>query len=355
VPREAFVKFPMPRNTELFGATFRGEGIVRCDDVRKDRRYGRNSPHAGMPEGHLPVCSYLAAPVIARSGEVIGGLFFGHAEPAKFTENHESIVAGIAAQAAIALDNARLFEQAQTARADLIRSNEELRRANRDLEIFAYSASHDLQEPLRNITITAQLLERNWAAGARGSDHALLGNILSASRRMTDLTRDLLAYAEATRCEEGQSPDIDSGEVFAGVLENMGASIDDGGVRVTSGVLPRAAIHPSRLAQLFQNLIGNAIKYRRQEDPFVHVAGVEQEEWCIFSVRDNGIGIEPQFAQQIFQLFKRLHGRDRYPGSGIGLGICQRLVEQHGGRIWLEQSTPGEGSTFCFSVPSAAR
>jgi len=355
VPGQAFADFPMPANTELFAATFRGEEIVRCDDMQSDSRYGRNYLWTGKPDGYPPIRSYLAAPVIVRSGEVIGGLMFGHEEPAKFTASHESIVAGIAAQAAIALDNARLFEEAQAARAELTRSNDDLRRANRDLEVFAYSASHDLQEPLRNITITAQLLERSWAAGAHASDEVLLRNILSASRRMTDLTRDLLAYSEATRCEDGPAPSVDAAEVLAGVLENMRARIEDAGIRVTSGPLPRAAIHPSRLAQLFQNLVGNAIKYRRQEDPFVHVAGDRKDGWCIFSVADNGIGIEPQYAQQIFQLFKRLHGRDRYPGSGIGLGICHRLVEQHGGRIWLEHSTPGEGSTFCFSVPCADR
>jgi PAS domain S-box-containing protein len=352
VSREAFARFPMPRNTALFGPTFRGEGIVRITDVKKDSRYGQNAPHHGMPEGHLPVRSYLAAPVIARSGEVLGGLFFGHGETGRFTENHEAVVAGIAAQAAIALDNARLFEQTRWTQAELTRSNEELRRANRDLEIFAYSASHDLQEPLRNITITAQLLERSWVAGVHANDAILLGNILSASRRMTELISDLLAYTEATKCEEGAPPTVNAEEVVANVIESLRMPIEEAQVRVTTGALPPSAIHASRLAQLFQNLISNAIKYRTQEDPFVHVAGAERDGWCVYSVSDNGIGIEPQYAEQIFGLFKRLHARDQYPGSGIGLGICQRLVEQYGGRVWLEQSTPGEGSTFCFSIPS---
>jgi light-regulated signal transduction histidine kinase (bacteriophytochrome) len=115
------------------------------------------------------------------------------------------------------------------------------------------------------------------------------------------------------------------------------------------------AIHEGRLAQLFQNLISNAIKYRSKEVPRVHVGADERDGWCVFSVADNGIGIEAQYAEQIFGLFKRLHGRDRYPGSGIGLAICQRVVEQYGGRIWLEQSTPGGGSTFCFALPSRTR
>ncbi|HVV44646.1 MAG TPA: ATP-binding protein, partial [Bryobacteraceae bacterium] len=350
--REAFAGFPAPRDTAIFGPTFRGECIIRCDDVTRDPRYGRTPPYHGMPEGHLPVRSYLAAPVTSRSGEVLGGLFFGHEAAGRFTANHEAVIAGIAAQTAIAMDNARLFEQARWARAELTRSNEELRRANRDLEVFAYSASHDLQEPLRNITITAQLLERSWAAGAHSEDKLFLNNILSASRRMSALIRDLLAYTSATRREEGPPPVVDTGRVLAEVLENLRAPIEEAGVRVSSGNLPPAAIHEGRLSQIFQNLIGNAVKYRNQEDPFVHVAGIERDGWCVFSVVDNGIGIEPQYAEQIFGLFKRLHARDQYPGSGIGLGICQRLVEQYGGRIWLERSAPGKGSTFCFSLPS---
>jgi light-regulated signal transduction histidine kinase (bacteriophytochrome) len=114
-------------------------------------------------------------------------------------------------------------------------------------------------------------------------------------------------------------------------------------------------IHENRLAQLFQNLIGNAVKYRSKEVPRVHIAADERDGWCVFSVVDNGIGIEEQYAERIFGLFKRLHGRDEYPGSGIGLAICQRVVEQYGGRIWLERSSPGGGSTFCFSLPSRTR
>jgi GAF domain-containing protein len=143
--------------------------VVRCEDVTRDPRYGKNAPYHGMPKGHLPVRSYLAAPVTSRSGEVLGGLFFGHSTPGKFTERHEAILTGVAAQAAIAMDNARLFEQAQWTQEELKRSNEELRRANPDLETFAYSASHDLQEPLRTIVISAQFLERRYGPQLRRS------------------------------------------------------------------------------------------------------------------------------------------------------------------------------------------
>jgi PAS domain S-box-containing protein len=352
LPREAFEGLPMPPNAGVFGSIFRGEGVVRCDDLTQDPRYGEDWPYYGLPKGRLPVRSYLAAPVVSRSGEVLGGLFFGHSKPAKFTETHAAIVAGIAAQAAIAMDNARLFEQGQFVQTELKRTNEELRRVNQDLEVFAYSASHDLQEPLRTIAISAQILERSWGQRLQGEDAMFLGNILTAADRMRILTEDLLTYTRATKYEEGPTPHVDAGLVFQQVLTSLRGLIEQTGASVTAGELPVVAIHETRLAQLLQNLISNAIKYRGTEVPCVHIAANQRDGWCVFSVADNGIGIEPQFAEQIFGLFKRLHGRDEYPGSGIGLAICQRVVEQYGGRIWLEQSVPGRGSTFCFAVPS---
>jgi PAS domain S-box-containing protein len=342
-------------NTDASAPRFGGEGVVRCDDVTEDPRYAENSERLGMPKGNLPIRSYLAAPVKARSGEVLGGLFFGHSAPGKFTEAHEAIITGIAAQAAIAMDNARLFEQAEWAQAELKRSNEELRRSNQDLEVFAYSASHDLQEPLRTVSLSAQIIERNLGPRLRGDESTILGNILGASNRMSALMEDLLAYLRATKYEQGHAPDVDSARVLAEVLESMWGTLQENGATVTAAELPVVAIHESRLAQLFQNLIGNAIKYRGKEVARVHVGADQRDGWCVFSVVDNGIGIEAQYAEQIFGLFKRLHGRDRYPGSGIGLAICQRVVEQYGGRIWLEQSTPGGGSTFCFALPSRTR
>jgi PAS domain S-box-containing protein len=350
VPREAFAHFPMPRNTQVFAPTFAGEGIVRVDDITKDPRYGKNAPHHGMPKGHLPVKSYLAVPVLARSGEVLGGLFFGHSSPAKFTERHETLVESIAAQSAIAMDNARLFEQARWTQDELKRSNEELRRANQDLETFAYSASHDLQEPLRNIAINAQLLQRSLG-DLEGERAAFLSGVLQGARRMENLVRDLLSYTRATKYTEGPPPKISAAKVVAGIIDNMQTRIEQDGAIIQVDELPVVAMHEIHLSQLFQNLISNALKYRGKEAPRVHISSTHQDGWCVFSVADNGIGIEPQYANQIFTLFKRLHNRDEYPGSGIGLAICQRIVEQYGGRVWMDRSVPGDGSTFCFSVP----
>jgi PAS domain S-box-containing protein len=325
----------------LAAEVFQSAALIRSDDVASDPRYG-------APSG---VRSCLAAPVVARSGEVLGGLFFGHPEAARFTETHEAIVTGIAAQAAIALDNARLFEQGQHVQEELKRSNDELRRVNRDLEMFAYSASHDLQEPLRTIGISAQFLERGLGKRLESQDAAFLSTIITAAQHMNALIEDLLTYTRATRYE-GTPPVVDANAVLAHVLENMRGTIEQTKAIVIAAALPMVRMHEQRLALVLQNLISNAIKYRGSETPRVEIAVMEQDGWLVFSVKDNGIGIEPQYAELVFGLFKRLHARDQYPGSGLGLAVCQRVVEQYGGRIWLERSGLGEGSTFCFTVPS---
>ena len=350
VPREAFANFPMPRNTAVFSPTFKGEGVVRSDDITLDSRYGKNSPHFGMPKGHLPVRSYLAVPVVSRSGEVLGGLFFGHSMPGKFTDLHSALITGVAAQAAIAMDNARLFEQASWAQRELKRSNEDLRRANRDLETFAYSASHDLQEPLRNVAINAQLLQR-CSSGFDDDQAQCLDSILQGARRMEALIRDLLAYTRAIKVGDEPPRPVAIDQVFHEVLEILKKRVEENSAQVTASDLPVMPVHEVHMSQLLQNLIGNALKYRGVEAPRVHISAVQQDGWWLFTVTDNGIGIESKHADQIFELFKRLHTRDEYPGSGVGLAICTRIVEQYGGRIWLERSTPGAGSTFCFSLP----
>ena len=319
--------------------------MVRRDDISGDSVYGPGAP------GEFPVRSYLASPVISRSGEVLGGLFFGHGAPGRFNARHEAIVAGVAAQAAIAMDNAQLFAQAQWIQDELKRANQELRRANADLETFAYSASHDLQEPLRNVAICAQLLQRSGGSRFTGEEAQYLDGILQGALRMQTLVQDLLSYTRATRFEEGPPPKIDSAQVLANVLRSLKTLIDENAATVNAGELPAIAIHEVHLAQLFQNLIGNALKYRSREAPAIHVSAIRQQGWWVFSVADNGIGIDSQYGDQIFALFKRLHSRNEYPGSGIGLAICQRIVEQYGGRIWLEQSAPGKGSVFSFSIP----
>ncbi|MBS1834358.1 MAG: PAS domain S-box protein [Acidobacteria bacterium] len=354
IDKQAFEDFPMPRATNLFGPIFRAEPPIRCDDIAQDPRYGQNPPHFGLPPGHLPVRSYLAVPVVTRQGQSLGGLLFAHSEPGKFTEAHETIICGIAAQTANAMDNARLFEQTRQAQEDLKCSNEELLRANRDLELFAYSASHDLREPMRTIALSAQLIEREAASAPLPAKSAgFLTNILTATTRMNALVDDLTSYMKASKPEEGTPPSVAAKTVLQGVIEVLGAAIRESGATITHGPLPsNAAIHESRLAQVFQNLIGNGVKYRGAAAPVIHITCEEESPgWYTFSVTDNGVGIEPQYAERIFELFKRLHSRERYPGSGIGLPISRRVIEQYGGRLWLQHSAPGTGSTFSFTVP----
>ena len=350
ISQEAFDRLPLAHDPVLLEAACHNGAVVRSDDLTEDQ--GDGQPGSGQSCGELTIRSYLSAPVVSRNRETLGCLVFGHPAAARFTENHAAIVTGIAAQAAIAVDNARLFEQAQWIQAELKRSNEELRRANEDLEVFAYSASHDLREPLRTIAISAQIIDRDGGCALQRDHAAFLNNILRAANRMTVLMDDILAYTRATKREEGPTPKIESRRVLDDVLNSLGGLIEEAGAVITSGELPAVEVRASRLAQLLQNLLSNAIKYRSKEAPRVHVSARERDGWHIFSIVDNGIGIEPQFAEQIFGIFKRLHCRDDYPGSGIGLSICQRVAEQYGGRVWLEHSEPGHGSTFCFSIPS---
>lgn len=350
VPRDAFSAFPMPRATHVFAPTFRGEGVVRSDDITKDPRYGKNAPYQGMPPGHLPVCSYLAAPVVSRSGEVLGGLFFGHSQPERFTEQHERLIVGVAAQAAIALDNARLFSTTARAKADLEASNERLRMANIDLEQFAFAAAHDLQEPLRMVTSYTQLLSRQFT-GLDEKSEMYMSFVVSAAKRMSMLLQDLLAYTETSRESRTAPVLVDLNRVAQIAIVNVSTTINETHATIEVGELPSALGHEVHFIQLFQNLIGNALKYRQPGTaPWVRISATEQENEWVVCVKDNGQGIAPQFQQQIFGVFKRLHGKD-IPGTGIGLAICHRVAERAGGRIWVESEGPGYGSSFCFALP----
>jgi signal transduction histidine kinase len=201
------------------------------------------------------------------------------------------------------------------------------------------------------ISISAQLLERDSGKLSDQSREFLTG-IKDGAGRMQALIEDLLSYTRATRQGEGPVPRLASSEVLERVLQQLKPSIEQNRARVVvDGPLPRVGIYEVHLTQLFQNLISNALKYRGAEDPYVHISANEREGWDVFSVSDNGLGIEPRFKDQIFGLFKRLHTRAEFPGSGIGLAICKRIVEQYGGRIWLERSAPGQGSTFSFCFP----
>ena len=702
VPREAFSSFPMPRNTKVFGPTFAGEGVVRVADITQDPRYGQNPPYRGMPGGHLPVRSYLAVPVISRSGEVLGGLFFGHAQPDVFSERAEQLVVGLAAQTAVALDNARLYGQLQDSHAQLerrvqertqeleaqagsldafaafteavgtetdvltlarqaiavlrtrfpddtigyyapdgeiwklrawtddltgevlatlqeglpadtpsiaqtlrsrsalfidawdadregiegtgmyaavgayplvvdgtvrgilsigrtatpkwkardkalfsavgrgftltleraaqtthieaqrdalearsraleafalltrdlniavdplalirraqeilmsllpegytlywqpeagrwvsrsqvgllghpglqqvvdaglpqgqaatldrawqtqqavfedlytqgadtspdlvahvraavmlpvmvngqlhgmigvglfvrrhwtamdravletvVRSlglalegaqsaqalkdrTQELERSNAELEKFAYVASHDLQEPLRTISSFSELIERRYGEKLDERGRTYLGLITRGSERMKVLIDDLLVFSRLNAVQEPHSV-LALSDPLQEALERLHAAVEHSGAVVRHGSLPTVAGNLSELTQLLQNLIGNAIKFRREDVvPEIDVAAVREGDVWHITVRDNGIGFEAQYAERVFQIFQRLHVRDQFEGTGMGLAIVRKILEHHGGRVWAE-SEPGQGSTFHFTLPA---
>jgi PAS domain S-box-containing protein len=231
-----------------------------------------------------------------------------------------------------------------------VRVQEELRRANQDLELFAFSASHDLQEPLRTIKIYCELLGREFGGQLHPDALRYMEYVRSGATGMENLLRDLLVYTRAGQFEEPAEP-ADANEALRASLSALSSAMTEARARVSSDHLPTVRVHATHLQELFQNLIGNAIKYRSPERiPEVHIGAERQNGLWVFTVSDNGIGIEPEYKEQIFGLFKRLHTSDEYSGTGIGLAICQRIVDRCHGRIWVE-SELGKGSTFRFTLP----
>jgi len=236
--------------------------------------------------------------------------------------------------------------------ASLQRTNENLARSNEDLERFAFVASHDLQEPLRMITVYSQLLVKMYSQGVDEKATAFVGNIVGGTQRMRELLADLLAYTEVGAELEDAIQPVDLNETLEKVKQNLNMAIGASGAEIVADPMPALRVHEAHLIPLFQNLIGNAIKYRGTAAPRIRISVETLNKELRFAVADNGMGIEPEYHDKIFVPFKRLHGK-AIPGTGIGLSICQRVVERYGGRIWVE-SEPGAGATFIFLLPLSA-
>jgi len=229
-------------------------------------------------------------------------------------------------------------------------TQDELARSNRDLEQFAYVASHDLQEPLRMVAAYTQLLAERYQGKLDEQADKYIHYAVDGALRMQTLVSDLLAFSRVGR-QGGGVQSTDCNLVVQSAMANLGTAIEESGTRVLVGHLPTVPADCPELVQLFQNLIGNAIKFRSSSPPEIHITADRVGANWRFSVADNGIGIAAEHRENIFVIFKRLHTHAEYPGSGIGLAICKKIVEQHGGRIWVE-SEPGHGSTFKFILPA---
>jgi PAS domain S-box-containing protein len=225
----------------------------------------------------------------------------------------------------------------------------ELTRSNEELQQFAYVASHDLQEPLRMVASYTQLLERRYRDKLDGDAKEFMEFIVDGAARMKQLIEDLLAFSRVgTRAREFR--EVDSGAALAKALSNLRAAQEASGAVVSHDPMPGVIADASQLTQVFQNLIGNAMKFRGAEPPRIHVGAETRDQVWVFTVKDNCIGLDPQYSDRIFMMFQRLHNKAEYPGTGIGLAICKKIVDRHGGRIWVV-SQPGEGSTFGFTLP----
>jgi len=349
VDREHFARFPMPRATSLFGPTFRGEGVIRLDDVRKDPRFGQNPPYRGMPAGHLPVVSYLAVPVVGRTGEVIGGLFFGHSQPAAFSERTERIVSGLAGQAAIAIDNARLYDAARRAR----QTAEE---ANNLKDEFLATLSHELRTPLNAVLGWARLLRGAQLDPPR--QERALDTIERNVKVQQEIIEDLL---DVSRIMSGKLRlDVTQtalAPIVESAVETLRPAMLARDIRVQTSLATTDGIvlgDPSRLQQIVWNLLSNAIKFTPKGGR-VQISVLRVNSHLELVVADTGRGISPAFLPHVFDRFRQGDaGTTRTAGGlGLGLAIVRHLVEMHGGTVKAESEGENRGATFTVQLPVA--
>jgi len=290
--------------------------------------------------------------VLARDGKVVS--FHCEAKMVRHDDGQPWFIHGVAfditelktAEEKLKKAHDELELRVRERTAELARANDHLAKSNAELEQFAYVASHDLQEPLRMITSFTQLLVKRYRGQFDVDADEFIDYIADGAKRMSSLINDLLEYSRVGTRGRALVP-TDCSAVFEVARNNLRVAIEESEATITSDPLPTVMGDETQLVQLFQNLLGNAIKFRGDRPVKVHVSVEQQQRNWLFRVSDNGIGIEPQYAERVFVIFQRLHNRATYPGTGIGLAICKKIVERHGGRIWVE-SQPGAGATFCF-------
>jgi signal transduction histidine kinase len=379
--RDAQLFRPAASRTIAQAAMNGAQGILSVEP-EKDERFSPGSSVHG-----LQMDSMMCVPLRAPRGEMIGALQIDTRDTGpKFTESDLDVLVSVAALAAMSIENARLHDELEARISERTRQYSEalealreahdeleervarrtadLQRSNDDLQQFAYVVSHDLKAPLRTIASFSQLLQRTYGGGAIDEQaDKWLGFVERGALHMDALIDDLLTLSRvATR--GGPSVETDSQEVFDKTTSLLQTVIAESGATITSDPLPMVRVDGMQLLQLLQNLIGNAIRFRGESAPEVHVAACRTADatvtapdgarWpadaWLFSVRDNGIGIDSEAHSRVFDIFQRLHRQEDIPGNGIGLAVCRKIVERHDGRIWVE-SEPGQGSTFWFYFP----
>ena len=292
--------------------------------------------------------SALCAPIFVR-GKVAACLYATHGQVgALFGEDEERIAEFISALAGAALENSEGFAKVERLSVSLQRRATELERSNADLQQFAHAASHDLSEPLRMVSSYVQLLAKRYQGRLDNDADEFIQFAVEGTMRMQALIQGLLDYSRAGTAQYALE-DVDCEQIVEQSMLMLKTRIEEVGAHITVDPLPTVRADPTQFAQLFQNLLSNAIKFKSEAPPEVHVTAERENGSWLFSVADNGIGVAPEYGERIFAVFQRLHSRDAYPGSGIGLAICKRIVERHGGRLWVEPRSEG-GSVFRFTI-----
>ena len=303
--------------------------------------------------------SALIVPLIMNE-EVVGVVQVFSYKVNSYTENDLKMLNALAVQIAVAVNNALLYKRAQDEISErkriegkVVRYLKELERSNKELEQFAYVASHDLQEPLRMVSSFTQLLKERYRDKLDESGNEFIAYTIDGAKRMQRMIDDLLSYSRVTtRGKKFETVDFNS--AFYQAIDNLQLLIEENNVKITKDKLPTMDADESQIIRLFQNLLDNAIKFKNERTPVINIRTKKRSEEFIISINDNGVGIDPEYKNSVFQVFKRLNGKNKYSGTGIGLAICKRIVERHGGKIWLD-STLREGSTFYFSIPKKSK
>lgn len=350
---ERFQGFPVPRKTPLFAPTFEGKGVVRLDDVREDPRFGAMGP---QPKGHPSVASYLAVPVKAPSGEVLGGLFFGHPEPARFTEQHEKIVIGIAAHAAVALENLRLYDRLKRSEETAQSAYRMAADAARRKDEFIAMLSHELRNPLAPIMTAIELMKMDADAETAKSSQIVIERQAKHLLRLVD---DLLDISRITRGKISfDRRTLELREVLESAVEMASPLFEKKAhrlhVEIEDGLLVRG--DRGRLAQVVTNLLTNAARYT-EPGGNVWLTALRHDGEVDISVRDDGIGMEPELVERLFEPFSQgEQDIDRSQGGlGLGLALVRSLTEMHGGTVYGQSSGPGRGSEFIVRLPAQDR